>query len=168
MIRTIAKSGDPRGGRRALRHAPVAVLVTGIVGITLALPVPAEIYRWTDENGKVHFSDRPPRDRQAEDISDRARSVNVDSSGEERQKLNQLFAPESEEEKQLREDKDQALAAQREQRQRNCDKARRELKFFQEERFYRVDEQGNGSDVSEQERERIIADLSATIQRHCQ
>ncbi len=31
-------------------------------------PATAEIYRWTDENGKVHFSDRPARDHASETI----------------------------------------------------------------------------------------------------
>lgn len=26
----------------------------------LALPVCAELYKWTDENGKIHYSDQPP------------------------------------------------------------------------------------------------------------
>lgn len=26
----------------------------------LVLPVQAEIYKWTDEQGRVHFSDKPP------------------------------------------------------------------------------------------------------------
>ena len=26
----------------------------------LALPAAAELYKWTDENGKVHYSDQPP------------------------------------------------------------------------------------------------------------
>ena len=32
------------------------------------MPAVAEIYRWTDEDGKVHFSDRPARDQASESI----------------------------------------------------------------------------------------------------
>ena len=28
----------------------------------VALPVNAEIYRWTDDNGRVHYGERPPHD----------------------------------------------------------------------------------------------------------
>jgi len=31
-------------------------------------PVAAEIFKWTDEQGKVHFGDRPPVERQVEKI----------------------------------------------------------------------------------------------------
>lgn len=36
--------------------------------LVLAAPVQADIYRWVDERGVVHFSDRTPVDREAESI----------------------------------------------------------------------------------------------------
>ena len=35
----------------------------------LTTPASAEIYKWTDENGLVHFGDRPPQGQQAQSIS---------------------------------------------------------------------------------------------------
>lgn len=43
----------------------------------------AEIYRWTDENGKVHFSDRDPGDQKTESMEIRVnvyKSVSYDAS----------------------------------------------------------------------------------------
>jgi len=31
-------------------------------------PVSAEIFKWSDENGKIHFGDRPPAERQVERV----------------------------------------------------------------------------------------------------
>ena len=44
-----------------------------ILGIFLLVSVgsesmSADIYRWTDENGEVHYSDRPARDRVSESV----------------------------------------------------------------------------------------------------
>jgi hypothetical protein len=144
-----------------------AVFVIGLAGLLNAVSATAEVYRWTDENGRVHFSDKPPRDRPAENISDKTRSVNVDTSSAEREKLNKLFAPETPEEKRLHQQRQNQAMAQAEQRRVQCDKARRELRFFREERFYWVDEEGNPSNASEQERQQMVDRLSAAIEQHC-
>ncbi|MCW8195685.1 DUF4124 domain-containing protein [Proteobacteria bacterium 005FR1] len=143
------------------------VFATGLAGLFIAVAASADIYRWTDENGRVHFSDKPPRDREAENISERTRSVNVDTSSGEREKLNELFAPESPEEKRLRQQREVQRTAQAEKQRLVCEKAQRELRFFKEERFYWVDESGNSKNASEQERQQMIEQLSTAIQRHC-
>lgn len=152
-----------------MRHSAVFVtpLFVTVLGIALSLQAAAEIYRWTDENGRTHFSDKPPRDRQAENISQKVDSVNLDSSGEERKKLNRLFAPETPEEKERRLQRKQAEASERERQQQLCAQAREELRFFREERFYWVDEQGGASNASEEERQQVVTGLTDAIQRHC-
>lgn len=44
----------------------IALLCGAILG--MAMPVQAQIYRWVDENGVTHFSDKPPKDQRAERI----------------------------------------------------------------------------------------------------
>ncbi len=39
--------------------------------------VASELYRWVDENGRVHYSDTPPSDGSAEDISSSIEPMNV-------------------------------------------------------------------------------------------
>jgi hypothetical protein len=49
------------------RHlAPLALALVGVLGAAPALGT--EIYRWVDEEGAVHFSDRPPQGRPMERI----------------------------------------------------------------------------------------------------
>ena len=45
------------------RHA-ILVFLAGM----LALPAAAEIYRWTDSTGKVHYSDKPPADAKKQEV----------------------------------------------------------------------------------------------------
>ena len=53
------RSGDDSLGR----HAPLAVLIA----ILLAAPAAAQtMYRWTDAQGRVQYSDRPPKDFKGE------------------------------------------------------------------------------------------------------
>lgn len=35
-------------------------LLTGLLALCASLPAAAEIYRWVDDNGRVHFTDQPP------------------------------------------------------------------------------------------------------------
>jgi hypothetical protein len=41
------------------RHSGVVGLVLAVLAVSQALSA-AELYRWTDADGRVHFSDRPP------------------------------------------------------------------------------------------------------------
>jgi hypothetical protein len=46
--------------------APLALALAGVLGAAPALST--EIYRWVDQDGAVHFSDRPPQGRPVERI----------------------------------------------------------------------------------------------------
>lgn len=66
----------------------MAALATAL--LIISAPLHAEIYKWTDENGKVHFSDRVPVKER-----DKAQSVNVsvkNLSDQEVQEANQRAA----------------------------------------------------------------------------
>jgi hypothetical protein len=43
----------------------------------------ADIYKWTDSNGKLHFSDRPPTDQQSGEIHLKAESTAIDQQTNE-------------------------------------------------------------------------------------
>ena len=39
-----------------------------IVALLVALPASAQVYKWTDPGGKVHYGDRPPDDAKKEEL----------------------------------------------------------------------------------------------------
>jgi hypothetical protein len=41
-----------------------------VVLLALALPATAQVYKWVDKDGKVHYSDKKPRDPKAKDVKD--------------------------------------------------------------------------------------------------
>jgi len=55
----------------------VLLVCSSLLSATLSQSTLADIYQWTDENGKVHFSDKPPRDRQVTNISHTTTHINV-------------------------------------------------------------------------------------------
>jgi hypothetical protein len=38
--------------------------------LTLALPATAQVYKWVDKDGNVHYSDKAPRDPKIKDVKD--------------------------------------------------------------------------------------------------
>ena len=142
------------------------VLLTTIVACASVVHG-GEIYRWVDSNGKVHYSDKAPPNQQAEEISNSTRSVNIDESQHEREKLRQVFAPETPEEQQLKQQQDVAAQRERQQQQQECAKARRLLKTISEERFYLVDAEGKEYNVSREEAQQKKAELQDYIATHC-
>ena len=44
-------------------------LALSLLFVAAAAPVTAEIYRWTDANGSIHFSDTPPRQLRHSSVS---------------------------------------------------------------------------------------------------
>lgn len=138
-----------------------------LIPLLTTLPAAADIYQWTDENGKVHYSDKPPRNQPSQNVSHTTKSVNVDSSSGEREKVREIFAPLTEEEKsynqrQAEEQKEKLLA-----KKEFCTNLQKELRFFQTQRFYWVDDEGNSSHATEEERQERIAEIQDLIKRDC-
>lgn len=85
----------------------------------------AEIYRWTDEQGKTHFSEHPPEDQvPSEEISSQLSPLNRDSSKGETKKLQQLFKGATPEE-QAHQQQEKTIQKQQDQKMAQaCNKAR--------------------------------------------
>ena len=60
----------------------------------------AEVYRWTDANGKVHFGDQKPK-ATAENITAKVKATNVDTSTNEHQKLETMFRKENDADREI-------------------------------------------------------------------
>lgn len=130
-------------------------------------PAWGEMYRWVDENGKVHFSDKKPPKVQAENISDQVRQQNIDyssgSAAKQLERYDRIRSARDTEQQQRdsqRGDKDQ-------ERQRNCSEAKRRLRVIRGPVIF-YDEQGNPEQVSEKEREQRAAVLEQQIEKYCE
>lgn len=130
---------------------------------SLALPLQAEIYKWTDEHGNVHFGDRPPGQGQAEDISSSLKQLNISTdlsnprliqqAEQSRRKANQSGNSDKQD-KEL--NKHQSYCRSLELRLR---KIQGRVKFF--------DDDGNEVRVSEAERKERVKNLKAQFQADC-
>ncbi len=128
-----------------------------------------EVYKWVDESGQVHFTDRPPS-LQAEKLDLKFQSVpstpalSEAQRAERQRRLLDAFAKERAETKSQAE----AALAQKELRQRNCATARERRKELREASYlYDHDEAGNRVILDDQERHRAEEQAETAVRKWC-
>ncbi len=129
-----------------------------------------EIYKWTDEQGNVHYVDRPtgdPTEQRLDVISNRTNSAAVQASisaRHERQNARAEARAEAAEKQKLAAEQ-QALE---EERQQQCEKLRARLEtFLYSRRLYREDDAGERVYLSDDEAMQARANLQEKIQETC-
>ncbi len=151
------------GGFAQSRSALTMVFLSLWIG---SLGVSAEVYQWRDENGKVHFSDKKPKQQKVNDISESVESVNVDESRQERDKLGRLFKPETAEEKAHKQRKAAQEHNNKIRREQRCAKAKKGLEILRGPVYF-TREDGSSYDISTEEQARRVAKLERAIQKNC-
>lgn len=148
--------------------APTARIVCALLLILpFAVSTSAEIYRWTDAQGKTHFSEHPPEDQvKSEEVSSQLSPLNRDSSSEETKKLQQLFKGPTPEEKALQQQEKSKRQQQDQQKNLACNKAKKQLQTLKGPVYF-TDNNGKEYSVSEEERQRRVSSLEQEIRRHC-
>jgi len=155
--------------QRSRASAPCRVILASLL-IMLALGASgAEIYKWVDEAGRVHFGDRPP--------AEGAEPVELDVSpapaapapsdaerAEKRRRLLEAFAKERAEKEAAIEQAKQEKA----ERAANCARARERLRKVREATYlYDYDESGNRVIFSDEQREEATRQAKAEVERWC-
>lgn len=143
--------------------------VTKLLALSLCvitLNTQAEIYRWVDKNGKVHFTDKKPAP-DAENITKQVKPYNTDTSSTEIQKLTLMREQEEKERREQLRREQQALKPEREkQRQIYCEKQKQRLRNISGYVVF-VDDNGRAVPVTEKERQQKVANLKQVIQKTC-
>jgi type I site-specific restriction endonuclease len=119
----------------------------------------AEVYRWTDANGKVHYGDKKPK-AAAEDITEKVNQVNVDTSTEERKKLETIFRKENEADREFKREQakpDAEFLAW-------CKETRRYLKNISGLVQF-VDKDGKAIHVTEEQRTQKVEETKALLKK---
>ena len=132
--------------------------------LLLASSPQAEVYRWVDENGKTHYSDKKPKTK-AEDITEAVKKQNIDTSIEEQRKLQEIFRPENEADREYYRQQQLKNQPTPEHRQ-HCNKQRRYLNKI-DGRVQFVDEEGNVVPVTEKQRQQRVEELQRYLAEHC-
>lgn len=126
----------------------------------------AEVYRWVDEQGNVHFGDKAHANKQAQDITDDIQLKNIDHSADRTQQSlqqielrQQAQSIESQQRQAQQQDKGQKL-------NQACRDAKQRLSILQGRVIF-IDENGNEVKRSEQERQQRADALQRDVKQYC-
>ncbi|WP_430010416.1 DUF4124 domain-containing protein [Methylophaga lonarensis] len=149
---------------------PSAYITRMIVIVMIVMPsmLLADIYRWTDDDGIVSYSQTAPTDRPSETVETPPPPPLDDNAVREIRQLIQSQRDSSESRQQQREQQQQALQ-QRQQRDENCQIARENRQLFLDNPNRRfMDSDGNFQRFSEEQRQQRLDELQQQIDTICQ
>jgi len=123
----------------------------------------AEIYRWTDAEGRVHFGQRPPA--QAERVEVRPQVIERDAQTREREARSERFFQARRDEAALQQQRQAERSAQHEQQ---CAALRaRMARLAGGGTFFSADETGERRYYSDAEVEAARRQLQTQLAQHC-
>lgn len=138
--------------------------------LVFSAPASAEMYRWVDAQGKVHYSDQPPAEK-----SKSSKTLNIPNQPA----APTAASPKSWQEKELDYKKRQAAATESETKKKkdaddakakfeNCDKAKKALKTLEDGgRINTYDDKGNRSVMNDAQRTKAMDDAKKSVSEWC-
>lgn len=138
--------------------------------LTLTNAFAGDIYKWTDDQGVVHFGEQPESQNSEKININAGTSPNSDYENRQQNLANQQAADKKKQDEQLQQQQDQA-AGQKYQKQVEdaCKSYRDNLATLNEKgrRVYSVDSKGNYHYFDDNEREAQIKQLEDQIKTYC-
>lgn len=151
--------------RGALLAAPLLLTL-----ITLTAPSQAEVYRWVDAQGRIHFGDKPPARQGATSIeieSQPAPAQPAPDAAERRDKQQRLLRA-WEEERRQREEQAAEAKHKQERRQRNCHIAKDRLRTYRDAgRLYDLDQAGQRRVLGDTEHRAALKEAEEAVAYWC-
>lgn len=129
----------------------------------------AEIYKWTDEEGNVHYSDRPTGGENTERMAIRSRPTDPAKVQAERQARHDARVEAAEMESTAPQGPSpEVQQADAEDRAEKCERYRaREFEFTRARRIYKLDEGGDRVYYTEDEMAEARAKVEALVDEYC-
>ena len=144
-------------------------MIRHILSLSLLLSISishAEIYKWVDEQGKVHYGDKPVSNSETLNINtEKTGNQNSLSKRRERQRKLTESLEEDRQEKQAAAEKKKK---QRQKDKRNCAVAQQRLKGYERAGYlYGIDKDGKKVIRSNEERQKATDDLRKKVKNYC-
>lgn len=146
-----------------------ARVILVIAALQVAFPASAEIYKWVDGQGRVHYGDRPEGESSTQQIEvDEAPSAPPSSDSMSREEKRRRLLETMQEDRDEKAERRAQKKAERERDHRNCIQYRdRKRQLESASRLYSLDRDGNRVFISNEERDRTMRDLQARINKYC-
>jgi flagellar biosynthesis GTPase FlhF len=151
-----------------MRYQAIAFALA-LVLIGASATAVGQIYKWTDEEGNVHFGDKPVGE-DTERVAIQSRRTNSERVESQVQARAAAAAKTAEEEAAAAPagPTEEELQARLEERAKKCDTYRERLqRFVQSRRIYREDEKGERVYMSEEEMQEAREKVENQVQDYC-
>lgn len=133
----------------------------------LSSVVHAEIYKWTDDKGNIHYGDKPVTNSKEMDISEEPsqnQAVSKSERDERRKKLLESFDVD----RQKKKEKSAENRKNKKQRDAQCGHAKDRLRRYKTaSSLYDVDKHGKRTTLSGDVHKKAIKDLQKKIRKYC-
>ena len=132
-------------------------------------PASADVYKWVDDQGRVHYGDRPPEPN-TEPLPLQPATVPAQPAPSEdaRRKSRQRLLDVYWEERQQKQADAQRQRRQKAERQEKCQQTqRRYARFNGAGGIYQKNTKGSREYLERDERERFMQELKAEVERRC-
>ncbi len=156
-----------------MSHSKLNRLLALLVCLLLVLPAAAQVYKWVDKDGKIHYSDKPPRDPKAKSVKDmniESRPTDLEAVAAEQEAL-QTRGLSVDQEIAARKDSEATAAAkkaQAEARARQCANAKADLNVLTRvNRLVGVDENNKETVATDAQLEAKRAQTRAKVAELC-
>ncbi len=127
----------------------------------------AEVYKWTDENGRVHYGDRP-QGSESEKLDIKTGTPKPDAELDEHREKQRKLLDVFDEERAEKKEKKAAAEKEKRETKRKCAELKDYLKSLKEvSSLYELDEKGNRRYLDEETHKKEIAEVEKTVKKHC-
>ncbi len=136
--------------------------------LMVTMSASAGIYKWTDENGNIHFGDRPVNQSKATeliyDTESRAGITNSSGHNKERDRM----AKELESDRKERQSNREERRVVQKKKQKRCARARDKLlQYQQSRRIYKLKSDGERVYLDDKQRQSTMRKLNKAIAKNC-
>lgn len=127
----------------------------------------AGVYKWVDEQGKVHYGDRPGNSNASKIAVPKSPPATDNSLSERNAKRDKLLQT-MEEERTLKEEDSRKAKQKSEEREQRCIEAQDKLKRYERAKYiYKPAEGGQEIIFSEEEREKATVEARKAVEEWC-
>ena len=151
--------------KRSIQQVVCGSVLIGLLVATAG----AQVYKWTDEQGRVHYGDKPPQQgAQTMEVPSAGNGAASAPSDDERREKTQRLLRAYDEERRIKQQQEQREEVEAAKRQRLCNQARDRLRNYARARgLYELDEQGNRRFLDDSGRQQAEARARQEVEKWC-
>jgi len=156
----------------ALWFGASGFVTLGFMLLGFAGTVQGQTYKWTDEDGRVHFSDSPPKEQKKdlEEVDIQVNQLKYDPLVHERRKSQKKLLNAIVEEKQAKQKAEQERKNKAAKEKHKCDQLRAQYQRYKYAgAVYRRDRENPAERIfySDEERAAYLSDIQKKISKNC-